>query len=93
MNGFMKDLDSEARLGEVGREEEPRRGSPPDEHSSAELAAPEPANRISMTKIDNHRSRKATVVTKDLVETEVVHLGFVLVRNGTCSRGVVRLRS
>ena len=64
MNRFMKDLDSEARLGKVSREEKPRRGPPPDEHSSAELAAPEPANRIRMTRIDNHRSRKATVRPK-----------------------------
>ena len=99
MDSFMKDLDSEARLGEVSREEKPRGGSPPDEHSSAELAAPEPTNRIRMTRIDNHRSRKATVVTKDMMKTRWVHLGFVLIGGGTGRRGVpgqggkVRLRN
>ena len=96
MNRSMKDLGSEAGLGEVSREEEPRRGSPPDEHSSAELAAPEPANRIRMTRIDHHRRRKATVM---FMKTRGMHLGFVLVGDGTCRRGApgqggkVRLRN
>ena len=88
MDSFMKDLDSEARLGEVSREEKPRGGSPPDEHSSAELGALEPANRIRMTRIDNHRSRKATVMTEDLMETRRVHLGLVLIGGGTGIRRV-----
>jgi len=98
MDSLMKDLGSEARLGKVSREEKPRGGSPPDEHSSAELAAPEPSNRIRVTRIDNHRSRKATVMTIDRMKTRGVHLGFVLVGGGTCMRGVpgqggkVRLR-